>query len=143
MTDVTYLLGPILGKIYFSHDKESFSQLPLSESASRTAREAGDLYNSGRRDHALIEMFKEIEKVLKALSQVKQVSVEKPDAAGYIHALREAGLISECDLHILHALRCYRNLAAHPTEGFHHSVADSLLILTIPMLSKLETQLQA
>jgi len=143
MTDVTYLLGPILGKIYFSHDKESFSQLPLSESASRTAREAGDLYNGGRRDHAFVEMFKEIETVLKRLSVAKNVSLEKPDTAGYINALKKAGLIAECDLHILHALRCYRNLAAHPAEGFEHAIADGLLILAIPMLSRLEAQLEA
>jgi len=141
MTDVTYLLGPILGKVYYSRDDESFNRLPFSESASRAIHDAGDFYNSGRRDHALIEMFKEIEKVLKELSQTKHVSVE-PDAAGYIHALREAGLITECDLHILHALRCYRNLAAHPAEGFQHGIADSLLILALPMLSRLEAELQ-
>jgi hypothetical protein len=76
-----------LGKIYFSHDEESFSRLPFSESALRAIREAGKLYNSGRRDHALIEMFKEIEKVLKELSETTHVSVEA-DAAGYIRSKR-------------------------------------------------------
>jgi hypothetical protein len=142
MTDVTYLLGPILGKIYYSRDDESFSKLPLSQSASRAIREAGDLYNSGRRDHALIEMFKEIEKVLKELSHAKHLSVEKPDAAGYMHALREAGLVTGCDLHILHALRCYRNFAAHPTDEFQHAIADGLLILAMPMLSRLEARVE-
>jgi hypothetical protein len=141
MSDVTPLLGPIIGTIY-SRGEESFNELSLSESALKAIHEAGDLYNSGRRDHAFIEMFIEIEKVLKKLSQTKQVSVE-PDAAGYIHALRKAGLVTECDLHILHALRCYRNLAAHPTNEFQHAMADTLLILAIPMLSRLERQLQA
>lgn len=143
MSDVTLLLGAIFGNIYSTFSDESFSRLPFSESASRAIREAASFYTAKRRDHALIEMFKEIERVLKELCDAKHVSMEKPDAAGYMHALKEAGLITECDLHILHSLRCYRNLAAHPTEGFHHSVADSLLILSVPMLSRLETQLRA
>jgi hypothetical protein len=142
MSDVISLLGPILGKIYSSHDEESFGRLPFSESALEAIREAGEFYNSGRRDHALIEMFKEIEKVLRDALDARGVSVDKPEAAGYIHALKEAGLITECDLHILNALRCYRNLGAHPTGQFQHSVADALLILTVPMLSRLETQLR-
>ena len=141
MGDVTWLLGLILGKIYYSHGDESFNELSLSESALEAIRAAGDLYNSGRRDHALIETFKEIEKVLRELSVAKNVSLEKPDTAGYINALKKAGLITECDLHILHALRCYRNLAAHPAEGFEHALADGLLILAIPMLSRLEAGL--
>jgi len=141
MSDVTFFLGPILGKIYFSHDEESFNRLALSESASRAMQEAARFYNGGRRDHAFVEMFKEIEKVLRELSVAKNISLEKPDTAGYINALKKAGLITECDLHILHALRCYRNLAAHPTEGFEHAKADGLLILAIPMLSRLEAGL--
>ena len=143
MSDVTPLLGPILGKIYFSHDEESFSRLPFSESALRAIREAGDLYNSGRRDHAFIEMFIEIEKVMKEISRLRQIPVGKSDAAGYVHALKEAGLITECDMHILNALRCYRNLAAHPTDEFQHAIADGLLILAMPMLSRLEAKLEA
>ena len=132
------LLGLILSTIYFSHSEESFNRLPLSGSALDAMQEAAKFYNGGRRDHAFVEVFKEIEKVLKGLSTAKHVSLEKPDTAGYINALKKAGLITECDLHILHALRCYRNLAAHPAEGFGHPIADGLLILAVPMLSRLE-----
>lgn len=143
MGDVTRLLGPILGTIYYSRSDESFNELSLSESALAVIREAGDLYNSGRRDHAFIEMFIEIEKVMKEISRLRQIPVGKPDAAGYIHALKEAGLVTECDMHSLNTLRCYRNLAAHPTDEFQHAMADGLLILAMPMLSRLEAKLEA
>lgn len=139
--DVTSLLGPIFGRIYHSaYSDESFEKLDLSESSLKAIRDAGDFYNRDKHDHALIELFKEIEKLLRELCDARQISIERPDAAKYIHELKETGLITECDMHILHGLRCYRNQAAHGDQ-YDRAIVTVLLILAIPLLSRLEIQL--
>ncbi|MBU2617502.1 MAG: DUF4145 domain-containing protein [Euryarchaeota archaeon] len=132
-SSVGWFIGIPIGKI-----QHEFRELKFPEHIERTFSEAWKLYNQGSYDHCLIEVFRGIETILKERYTRESLDPSNEKIAAIINGLKKKEIIGECDMHLLHGIRCYRNKVAHlPLKNEDRHIIDTILILTVPLIKKL------
>ncbi len=80
----------------------------------------------------------EAEKILEKLEGPAPLAM-KDRVETIINELKSQGLIYECEMYTLHALRCYRNDVIHQQFGeLELGMFDALILLSVPIIKRLD-----
>lgn len=142
--EIQTILGAVLGRIYYSHDK-SWNRIFRPSAANAAAMEEAVKLYYEHPDLAFLTLFKAVESEAKR-HLGKEYENEKPEKL--IQGLRERNMVTEWEFHLLNGLRALRNEIGHgkvrlPESEelqFLSALTEAALISTFPLLMHIQSK---